>query len=91
MPCCVVEMAGKAGSSRFWKGEGENRPGGAQCDGRAGGCEELVHGGHPMPNAWGRDTGAKFTKVKLSSPTERQNWVSQGTGGQLGDLSGGEE
>ena len=28
-------------------------------------------------------------KVKLSLSMERQNWVSKGTGGQLGDLSRG--
>lgn len=80
----AVQIAGKAGSSRFWKGDGKNRAGGAQCNGRAGRYEELV------PNAGARDTAAKFMKVKLSSPKERQNWVCQGTGGQLGDLSRGE-
>lgn len=88
MQCCVTEIAGKGGSGRFWKGEGKNRAGGAQCDGRAGGYEKLVHGRHPVPNTQGRDMGTKFMKVTLSSLTEKQNWVSQGAGGKLRDLRG---
>lgn len=72
MQCYLVEMTGKGESNRFWKGEGSNRTGGVQCDGRARGYEGLVCGGHPLLNAWGRDMRARFMKAKLPSQTERQ-------------------
>jgi len=56
----------ESGEQQVLERRGREQDRGTQCDGRAGGSEELVRGCHPTPNARVRDMGTKFVKVKLS-------------------------